>query len=206
MVGAILGMMLLLQAVPTLAPGGEPPMSSDEAAQVDTAVPASAADAGGKGDAVAPPACYFKDGDGWTRMEPAPAVDARARGYGTYVQTYGYTDLGMDVAFAGAAAALRFSSGSPGQPVFLIRPQGGGVPEPMLVRLKKEGGRRVCRAKLSLVEVGNRYGFRKADIVRITVLPNPDGSIQVRPERRLKKGEYLLVVGTTAEGLDFGVD
>jgi hypothetical protein len=120
----------------------------------------------------------------------------------------------MEVTFVGTEASLRLSQ----TPVFLIRPANPAnpasadvadtedTPEPVLVRLQGKKGQRVCRTKLSLVDAENKHGFRKSDIVRTTVTVNPDKSLLVRPERKLKSGEYLLVAGAPAHGCDFGID
>ena len=120
-----------------------------------------------------------------------------------FIYTGGYTDLGMDVTFDSPKASLRILSKTP---AFMVHSTGDDKPEPVLVRLQRKKDRRVCRAKLSATAVDNRYGFRKSDIVRTTVTVNPDNSVLVRPEQRLKAGEYLLVSDAPASGCDFGID
>ena len=138
----------------------------------------------------------------WVTMSSAPFAGVNAKGLDNYIYTDGYTNLGMDVSFAGSMAALRVSGR---EPVFTVRLDDGGF-EPVIVRLEKKKDRRVCRAKLSSASTDNKHGFRKQDIVRTVLTENTDKSFTVRPERPLKPGEYLLVTGSPSLGRDFGVD
>ena len=183
MISAIFRMLFLLQASILV----EPVLPSDTVA--DAAVKVTA--------------CYYRDGDTWTPMHPASVRGADTRGFDMFIYTGGYTDFGMDVTFDSLKAPLRILSKTP---TFLIRSTGDDEPEPVLVRLQRKKDHRVCRAKLSVVAVDNKYGFRKSDIVRTTVTVNSDNSVLVRPEQRLKSGEYLLVSDTPASGCDFGID
>jgi hypothetical protein len=135
-------------------------------------------------------------------MQPATVAQASARGLDNYVFTGGYTNLDMDVSFAGPSAALRISGR---EPVFIAYLVEGGY-EPMLIRLEKKKDRRICRVRSSSASTNNRQGFRRQDIVRTILAANPDKSFTVRPERPLKPGEYLIVTGSPSLGRDFGVD
>ena len=183
MIGAIFRLLFLLQIPVSVPPVSPPDTVSDASAKITV--------------------CYFKDGDNWTPMQPASAGGANTRGFDMFIYTGGYTDLGMDVTFAAPKAPLRILSKTP---VFMISTTHDSTSEPVLVRLQKKKDRRVCRAKLSATAVDNRYGFRKSDIVRTIVTVNPDNSVLVRPEQRLKAGEYLLVSDAPASGCDFGID
>ena len=183
MISAIFKLLFLLQASVAIPPVSPSDTVSDVTVKVIT--------------------CYFKDGDNWALMHPASVRGANTRGFDMFIYTGGYTDLGMDVTFDNPKAPLRILSKTP---EFMIHSTGDDEVEPVLVRLQKKKDRRVCRAKLSATAVDNRYGFHKSDIVRITVTVNSDNSVLVRPEQRLKAGEYLLVLDAPASGWDFGID
>jgi hypothetical protein len=138
----------------------------------------------------------------WLTMLSAPHSRANARGLDNYIYTDGYTNLNMDVSFAGPKADLRISGR---EPVFIARLENDGF-EPVLIRLEKKKNRRICRSRPSSASIGNKHGFSKKDIVQTILTVNPDKSITVRPELPLKPGEYLLVTGSPSFGRDFGVD
>ena len=138
----------------------------------------------------------------WIKMISAPFAGVNAKGLDNYIYTGGYTNLGMDVSFAGSMADLRISDR---EPIFTARLDDGDY-EPVLVRLEKKKDRRLCRSKLSSASTDNKHGFRKKDIMRTVLTVNTDKSFTVRPERPLKPGEYLLVIGSPSFGRDFGVD
>ncbi|MCL2877549.1 MAG: hypothetical protein FWF13_02075 [Acidobacteria bacterium] len=147
-------------------------------------------------------AWLFRDG-AWSPMSTAAVSEVKTRGLDNYIYTDGYTNLDMDVSFAGPRAALRVSAR---RPVFIAtRPEGDDY-EPILVRLERKKDRRVCRTRPPSASIGNKQGFRKQDIVSTVLTVNPDKSFIVRPERPLKPGEYLFVTGSPVYGLDFGVD
>jgi hypothetical protein len=135
-------------------------------------------------------------------MMTATVAGANTKGLGNYIYTGGYTNLDVDVFFAGSRAAFRISDR---KPVFTVQPEENGL-EPILVRLEKKKNRRVCRTRPSSASIGNKQGFRRQDIVRMISTVNPDKSIKVQPERPLKPGEYLIVTDSPFLGRDFGVD
>lgn len=137
------------------------------------------------------------------QMTPASFFAAKTRGFANYIYTDGYTNLDMDVSFAGPRAVLRISDRNP---IFVVVPQAGDNYEPVLVSLKRKNDRRICRTRPDTASVGNKQGFRRQDIVRTILTVNPDKSFTVRPERPMKPGEYLLVTDSPAAGHDFGVD
>ena len=139
----------------------------------------------------------------WSLMPPAPVSNVKTRGLDNYLYTNGYTNLDMDLSFAGSRADLRVSDR---EPVFMAARPTGGDFDPVLVRLERKKDRRVCRTRPPSASIDNKQGFRKQDIVRMVMTENPDKSFTMRPERPLKPGEYLFVTGSPAQGRDFGVD
>lgn len=139
----------------------------------------------------------------WSPMQPAPVSEVKTRGLGNYIYTNGYTNLDMDISFAGPGAAMRVSDR---RPVFMAAQPGNDGYEPVLVRLERKKDRRVCRTRPPSASIGNKQGFRRQDILRTVITVNPDKSFIVRPERPLKPGEYLFVTGTSEYGHDFGID
>jgi len=148
------------------------------------------------------PGTWLLQNGAWLTMVSAPVAGTNAKSINNYIYTGGYTNLDMDVSFAGSKAVLRVSGR---EPVFMARPNDDGF-EPVLVRLEKKKDRRVCRARPSSASADNKHGFRKQNIVRTVLTINADKSFIVRPERPLKPGEYLLVTGSPSFGRDFGVD
>jgi len=140
--------------------------------------------------------------EAWLSLAPASVAGTNARGVDNYIYTGGYTNLDMVISFSGPKAALRISNR---EPVFVVRPADDGF-EPVLVRLNKKKDRRVCRTRPSAASTDNKQGFRRQDIVRTVLTVNPDKSFTVRPERPLKRGEYLLVIDLPSLGRDFSVD
>jgi len=144
----------------------------------------------------------FSDGV-WVPLPPAPVAETKTKGLDSYIYTGGYTNLDMDVSFAGSKAVLRISDR---KPVFMAVHQENDDFDPVLIRLEKKKNRRICRTRPSSASAGNKQGFRKQDIIRTVLTVNPDKSFTVRPDQPLKPGEYLLVTGSLAQGRDFGVD
>ena len=139
----------------------------------------------------------------WLPLPSAPVTEAKTKGFDNYIYTGGYTNLNMDISFAGSRAAIRVINRNP---VFMVERQENDGYDPVLIRLEKKKDRRICRTRPSSASAGNIQGFRRKDIIRTILTVNPDKSFTVRPDQPLKPGEYLLVTGTLTDGRDFGVD
>ena len=131
----------------------------------------------------------------------ASVAEVNTRGLNNFIYTRGYTNLDMDVFFAGPEATLRISDR---KPVFIAQTDRGF--EPILIRLETRRDRRICRTQPSSASIDNKQGFRRQDIVRTVLTVNSDKSFTVQPERPLPPGEYLLVTGSPHLGRDFGID
>jgi hypothetical protein len=148
------------------------------------------------------PGIYFMQDDGkWVGI-PKASAEARAKGLALFVETGGYTNLGTDVALPGAKSAIRIAAP---RPVFYVR-EVGRSKDVILIQLKQKGESRTFRTSSGDATVENKNGFRKADIRKAAVTEYPDGTFSITPERELKPGEYMLVLGDTAAGFDFGID
>jgi hypothetical protein len=164
---------------------------------------AQAADAVRVPDAPETPGVYFRQDDSsWTRLKPAVASNANASGIRLFVDTGGYTDMGMSISCPGARALVRFFVP---KPTLYIRAV-GSEKDAMIVRLTKKKDKRVYKTSFSKVTVENKAGFSKGDIFKLIHQANPDGSFSVSPEKELPPGEYLLVLGSAESTYDFGID
>jgi len=145
---------------------------------------------------------YYRRDGGDVSMRPATVFKANVKGLDNYIYTGGYTNLDMNVSFAGTKALLRVRES---MPVFIVRPSVHSS-NIALASLALKKNQRVCRTSPSDSAAGNKYGLRKANIIRTIVTENPDKSFSIKPERPLKPGEYLLITDSVSSGYDFGVD
>jgi hypothetical protein len=145
---------------------------------------------------------YLQDKANWISLHPAVFSDAKAQGMKLFVDTGGYTNLGMNVTCPGARASVRMPVR---KPTLYIRGV-GSAKDAMVVRLKQKKDSRVFKTSFSNVTVQNKAGFQKKDIRKLRAVEYPDGSFSVTPEEELAPGEYLLVFGSPASGYDFGID
>jgi hypothetical protein len=154
-------------------------------------------------DAPTGPGVYYRQGDGaWVRLQAAPIAEMKTKGMELFIETGGYTDLGMSIVCRGAKASLRIPVP---KPTFLVR-EVGSPKDLILVRLTQKKDRRTFQASSSSATVENKGGFKKGDIHKMAVVPRPDNSFSVTPEEDLHPGEYLLVFGYATASFDFGID
>jgi hypothetical protein len=145
---------------------------------------------------------YRQDDGGWTKLNPARIGEVNAEGVELFIDTGGYTSLGMKGVLNAARASLRISTP---RPVFYVRRV--GIPEDaFLIQLKREKNRRVFKTSSADAAIDNKGGFSKKDIRKTAVVAYSDFSFSVTPERALKPGEYLLLFGYATAGYDFGID
>jgi len=163
---------------------------------VQTAQPSPAADL-----PAAEGVYYRPPGAAWVRLEPAPVAEMKTKGMGLYLETDGYTSLGMNIVCRGAKAALRISNPKPS---FYVRGT-GSADDIMLVQLQVRKDSRSIRASSADSTLANKGGFKQADIHKLSVTALPDKSFMATPEEGLKPGEYLLVFGYATTGFDFGI-
>jgi hypothetical protein len=148
------------------------------------------------------PGIYFKqDGDKWVGI-PKAAAEARAKGMGLFVETGGYTNLGMDAVLRGAKSAIRINTQ---KPIFYVR-EIGHAKDVTLIQLTQKGKSRTFRTSSGDETIENKQGFKKTVIRKTAVTEYPDGTYTITPEQDLKPGEYLLVLGDAATSFDFGID
>ena len=146
---------------------------------------------------------YYRQDDGaWTKMNPAKIAEVNAKGVEMFIETGGYTNLGMKGVLMAAGASSRISRP---RPTFYVR--GAGSPgDAVLIQLKRENDSRVFETSSADAAIDNKGGFRKKDIRKTAVVIYSDSSFSVAPEKALKPGEYLLLFGYANAGYDFGID
>ena len=154
-------------------------------------------------DMPAEPGVYYRQEDGgWVKLNPAVVAQMRHEGVELFVDTGGYTNLGMKGMLQPSRAAARISAS---RPTLYVR--GVGAPgDVVLIQLKRENDRRVFETSSVDATVENKGGFRKKDMRNTAVVVYSDSSFSVTPEQALKEGEYLLCFGYAQSGFDFGVD
>jgi hypothetical protein len=149
------------------------------------------------------PGVYFlQKSSGWMALNPAPVVEMKTKGMKIFVDSGGYTNLGMSIFFRGAKASRRILDPIPR---FFVRKDGASK-NVILVRLLKKKDQRACQTSPSAATMENKKGFKKEDVLKMGVIEYPDGSFSAIPESTLKPGEYLLVMGDTTSIYDFGID
>jgi hypothetical protein len=161
---------------------------------------------------------YYRQGGAmWIQLQPASMDKMKTKGMELFVETGGYTDLGISLVCRGAKAALRIPDS---KPTFFLRAAGApeaGAPEAgapevgsskdaMFIRLSQKKDTRVFHASSANSSVENKRGFKSGDMRKVVVSEYPDHSFTVTPEKNLSPGEYLLVFGSAASGFDFGID
>jgi hypothetical protein len=146
---------------------------------------------------------YFRQNSaGWTSLQPAVVSDSKTKGMGLFVYSGGYTNFDVDITCPGARASTRISMP---KPVFYARGV-GSAKDAMIIRLTQKKDSRVFKTSFSNVTVENKGGFRKSDIQKLITAENADGTFSITPEKELAPGEYLLVLGSSVGGFDFGID
>ena len=145
---------------------------------------------------------YRQDGNNWITLQKANFSDTKATGLELFIETGGWSDLGMEAACPGANAIARISSA---RPVFYVR-ETVRPEEVMLIQLTRKKNSRVFHKSTANVTVDNTEGFPKAEIRKTVVANHSSGIYSVTPEVDLKPGEYLLVLGNTTLSFDFGID
>jgi hypothetical protein len=145
---------------------------------------------------------YLRSGTGqWARIEIAPMADMKSKGMSDFLDSAGYTNLDVTVAYQGAQAKLQIPAP---RPIFYVR--GAGSPnDAMIVSLTRKSDHRIVRTATAVATVGNRAGFKKDQIHNVSVTVFSDNSFSVTPEEDLKAGEYALVFGFASTAHDFGV-
>lgn len=149
------------------------------------------------------PGVYCRKEDGtWVGLKRAVISRTEAGGLDMFVATGGYTDVGAETMIAGARAEIRSSNP---RPEFYVK-ESGLPADVALIRLNSKKRNRVFRTSFGNSSFGNKAGFRKEDLQAIRVTAIGDGSVTIRPEADLAPGEYLLVIGSAANGFDFGIE
>ena len=149
------------------------------------------------------PGVYYRQNNAnWISLRPALIAEMKIRGMELFIETGGYTNLGMSIVCRGAKASLRILIP---RPTFFVR-EVGSSKDAILVRLAQKKDERTFKTSSSAATVENKGGFKKRDIHKVTIIPNPDNSFSVMPEEDLKPGEYMLVFGYATLGFDFGID
>jgi len=162
------------------------------------AVPA----APGPGVPDAPGVYLQQDGKNWTSLQKAAISATKADGLDLFVATGGFTDLALEAVIQGAKASARLFTPRP-----MLYVRGTGSPEDLaLIQLSRKKQSRTFRTSSGDSTLGNRPGFSKENIRNTSVKVYSDGTLSVTPEKDLKPGEYLLVIGDTGNSFDFGIE
>jgi len=149
------------------------------------------------------PGVYYCQGDrACISLPKAPILETRTKGLELFVDTGGYSNLGINVTCSGAKASTRISVP---KPTFYVRAVGPSS-DIMIIQLTKKSQSRTFHTSSGSSTVENKEGFKKTDIRKTAVAAYSEGVVSVRPEVDLKAGEYLLVVGTPENSFDFGID
>jgi len=150
-----------------------------------------------------PPGVYFRqDEKSWTSLQKAVISATTADGLELFVETGGYTDLGLEAVIQGAKARARFFTP---RPTLYVR--GAGTPADLtIIQLSRKKRSRTFRTSSGDSTLGNKAGFRKEDIRKISARAYSDGTFSVIPDTDLKPGEYLLVFRDAGNSFDFGIE
>jgi hypothetical protein len=145
---------------------------------------------------------YRMGGAKWVSLQPATIEKMNPKGMELFIETGGYTNLGMSMVCRGSKAAMRITAS---KPIFFVRGVGSSE-DAMLIKLSQKKDARSFHTSSTESSVGNKGGFRKGDIRRVVTTKYPDHSYSLTSEEDLSKGEYLLVFGNATTGFDFGID
>lgn len=145
---------------------------------------------------------FLHKSTGWIALNPAPVIEMKTKGMKNFVDSGGYTNLGMSIFFRGAKASRRILDPIPR---FFVRKDGVSK-NLIIVRLLQKKDQRTCQTSPSAATMENKKGFKKEDVLRMGIIEYPDGSFSAIPESALKPGEYLLVMGDPSSIYDFGID
>jgi hypothetical protein len=145
---------------------------------------------------------YLQNDVHWIRLQPASIEKMKTKGLEQFVETGGYTNLGMNIICRGAKAALRLTVA---QPIFFVRAAGSSK-DAMLIRLAQKNDARTFYISSINFSAENKGGFNKGDIRKLAVTEFPDHTFSLAPEGKLSPGEYLIVFGSATSGFDFGID
>lgn len=145
---------------------------------------------------------YRQDEARWIQLKPSALDDMKTRGLGLFIETGGYTNLGMKGVLNGARASIRIPMPRP----TLYARGVGSSKDVILIQLKRRKDSRTFDTSSTDASIENKGGFRKKDIRQTAVVVYSDDSFAVAPEQDLKSGEYLLVFGNANSSYDFGVD
>ena len=162
------------------------------------AVPA----APGPGVPDAPGVYLQQDGKNWTSLQKAAISATKADGLDLFVATGGFTDLALEAVIQGAKASVRLFTPRP-----MLYVRGAGSPEDLaLIQLSRKKQSRTFRTSSGDSTLGNKAGFRKEDIRKLSARAYSDGTFSVIPDTDLKPGEYLLVFRDAGNSFDFGIE
>ncbi len=153
-------------------------------------------------DIPAPPGVYCHQGEaGWVRLERAKMENTKTRGMERFLDTDGLSGLNVTITYPGAQSATQLSSR---RPVFHVQ-RIGSVQDVVIVQLTRNKDSRQAQTSLSDAGIGNKEGFRRGEIHRVTVEGLTEDHFTITPVESLRPGEYLLVLGHVDTAFDFGI-
>ena len=145
---------------------------------------------------------YLQDDKTWISFPKATFSETRANGLDLFVETGGWSNLGMESACPGARSLARISSP---RPIFYVR-EVVAPDKIMLIQLTRKKNSRIFHKSTAHITVENAEGFPKEEIRKVAVANDSHGILTVTPAADLKPGEFLLVLGNTTLSFDFGID
>ncbi len=149
------------------------------------------------------PGIYFQQENAqWLKLKATTLSGMKTKGLEQYIQTNGYIGFKTDFICDGAHASFRITSP---KPVFYIHDIGAAT-DAMIIQFTLKKDIRSIHASSSDAAVDNKGGFRKESIRKAIIATHSDKSFSIAPEEDLKSGEYLLILGNTTTGYDFGID
>jgi hypothetical protein len=149
------------------------------------------------------PGVYFRQNEkNWIPLQKTVFSKTTTKGLELFLETGGYSNLGMTVVCPGAKASTRISTP---KPAFYIR-EAGPSTDVMFIRLARHRDSRGFHKSYAAITVENKEGFIKQDIRKAMVTLDPDRTFTVTPELDLGPGEYLLVIDNAVNSYDFGID
>jgi len=142
-----------------------------------------------------------QDASPWVRLEPAVITDTQSKGMDLFLQTGGFYNPDLTLVYKGPRARLQLSAL---RPVFFVR-GAGSARDAAIVALTRRKDTRTLQTSAAAVTVDNKVGISRKHLRRTALTVYSDDSFTVSPDEDLKPGEYVLLLGLSNAGFDFGI-
>lgn len=148
---------------------------------------------------------YYEGPTGLVRMEQTSVMESRNAGAFSSYMTMGVKTSKVINVYRGEQASAQLSNR---RPTFYISDIETSIQDVLILRLKKQKGKREIEyARVGLIKKGS-VGYRESDICQTMVNRVSDSVLVVTPSTELEQGEYILVfgeAGSKGAGYDFGI-